>query len=131
MLQHSNFYHQLMLSIVEIEFCSYFTCVEKIIIKAKLFGEITVHQEIFYCVDCNSSFTFNFSFFYERINIFLAFFHKGNWVFLIFKYKLGKSLFKRHFIVDCNSSFTFNLFSFYERINVSSVFFHKSNWFFF
>jgi hypothetical protein len=38
-------------------------------------------------VDCNNSFTFNLFSFYERINVSLAFFHKSNWVFLIFKYK--------------------------------------------
>jgi hypothetical protein len=38
-------------------------------------------------VDCNSSFTFNFSSFREQINVSLAFFHKDIQVFLISEYK--------------------------------------------
>jgi hypothetical protein len=41
----------------------------------------------YFIVDCNSSFTFNFLFFHERINIFLAFFYKRIQVFLISKCK--------------------------------------------
>jgi hypothetical protein len=38
-------------------------------------------------VNCNSSFTFNFSSFCEQINVSLAFFHKDIQVFLISEYK--------------------------------------------
>ena len=38
-------------------------------------------------MDCNSSFTFNFPYFRERINVSLAFFHNDKHVFLISKNK--------------------------------------------
>jgi hypothetical protein len=43
-------------------------------------------------VDCNSSLTFNFSSFRERINVSLAFFHNDKHVFSISKHKLITNL---------------------------------------
>jgi hypothetical protein len=49
-------------------------------------SEKTLQIKKYFIISYNSSFIFNFLIFYEQINVFLDFFHKDNYVFLIFKY---------------------------------------------